>query len=78
MLILFNVGSEQVLQLIYSTFLSIWKYFRLCYSVVSFAIFFNIGRFNDYFNWNIMKLLSYPGVLSFCDSLSWTWLEVIL
>lgn len=40
MLILFNVGSEQVLQLIYSTFLSIWKYFRLCYSVVSFAIFF--------------------------------------
>lgn len=40
MLILFNVGSEQVLQLIYSTFLLIAKCVRLCYSVVSFAIFF--------------------------------------
>lgn len=58
MLILFNVGSEQVLQLIYSTFLLIAKCVRLCYSVVSFAIFFlNTKRFNAYFSWNIMKFL---------------------
>lgn len=37
MLILFNVDSEQALQLIYSTFLSVQKCFVQCYSVVSFG-----------------------------------------